>query len=163
MSEGWVSYRGYPRRRRCGAPLSRQARGLAESSQRDVRAFGRPLLDALNARLAAVYAARDGPPADLPTQHASLLADLHAAGAQPQGPAHANTHALAGELLSDWDALFQLLHPPELPLTNPEAARALRQWVIARQIRHGTRPATSSRVLAFLARVIDLCRQRGHL
>ena len=70
MSDGWVSYRHYPRRLRCWAHLLRKAQGLVESYQGDVRAFGRQVRDALNALMAAVYAAREGPPADLPTQHA---------------------------------------------------------------------------------------------
>lgn len=162
MSDGWVSYRHYPRRLRCWAHLLRKAQGLAESYHRDVRAFGRQVLDALNALVAAVYAAREGPPADLPTQHARLLAELRAACEQHQGHPHAKTHALAVELLNDWDAIFQVLHHPELPLTNNDAERALRHWVIARKISHGTRPATGSRVFALLASVIDTCRQRGH-
>jgi transposase len=162
MSDGWVSYRHYPRRLRCWAHLLRKARGLAESYHRDVRAFGRPVLDALNALVAAVYAAREGPPADLPTQHARLLAELRAACEQHQGHPHAKTRALAVELLNDWDAIFQVLHHPELPLTNNDAERALRHWVIARKISHGTRTATGSRVFALLASVIDTCRQRGH-
>ncbi len=157
-----VSYRHYPRRLRCWAHLIRKARGLAESYHRDVRAFGRQVLDALNALVAAVYAAREGPPADLPTQHAPLLAELRAACEQHQGHSHAKTHALAVELLNDWDAIFQVLHHPELPLTNNDAERALRHWVIARKISHGTRTATGSRVFALLASVIDTCRQRGH-
>ncbi len=162
MSDGWVSYRHYPRRLRCWAHLIRKARGLAESYHRDVRAFGRQVLDTLNALVAAVYAAREGPPADLPTQHAPLLAELRAACEQHQGHPHAKTHALAVELLNDWDAIFQVLHHPELPLTNNDAERALRHWVIARKISHGTRTATGSRVFALLASVIDTCRQRGH-
>jgi transposase len=162
MSDGWVSYRHYPRRLRCWAHLIRKARGLAESYHRDVRAFGRQVRDALNALVAAVYAAREGPPADLPTQHARLLAELRAACEQHQSHPHAKTHALAVELLNDWDAIFQVLHHPELPLTNNDAERALRHWVIARKISHGTRTATGSRVFALLASVIDTCRQRGH-
>ncbi|MFZ1640659.1 MAG: IS66 family transposase, partial [Candidatus Contendobacter sp.] len=42
------------------------------------------------------------------------------------------------------------------------AERALRHWVIARKISHGTRTATGSRVFALLASVIDTCRQRSH-
>ena len=68
MSDGWIAYRGYPRRLRCWAHLIRKARGLAESYHRDVRAFGRQVLDTLTALMAAVYAAREGPPADLPTE-----------------------------------------------------------------------------------------------
>jgi hypothetical protein len=162
MSDGWVSYRHYPRRLRCWAHLLRKAQGLVESYQGDVRAFGRQVRDALNALMAAVYAAREGPPADLPTQHATLLAELRAACERHQGHPHAKTHALAVELLNDWEAIFQVLHHPELPLTNNDAERALRHWVIARKISHGTRTATGSRVFALLASVIDTCRQRGH-
>ncbi|MCC6136461.1 MAG: transposase, partial [Gammaproteobacteria bacterium] len=50
---------------------------------------------------------------------------------------------------------------PELPLTNNEAERALRHWVILRKLSLGTRTATGSRVFALLASVIDTCRQRG--
>ena len=169
MSDGWVSYRHYPRRLRCWAHLLRKAQGLAESYQRDVRAFGRQVRDAFKALRAAVYAARESPPADLPTdqadlptQHARLLAELRAACEERQDHAHAKTRALAVELLNDWDAIFQVLHHPELPLTNNAAERALRHWVIARKISHGTRTATGSRVFALLASVIDTCRQRGH-
>jgi hypothetical protein len=90
------------------------------------------------------------------------VAGLRAAGEQHQGHPNAKTHALAVELLSDWDAVFQVLHHPELPVTNNDAERALRHWMIARKISHGTRTATGSRVLALLASVIDTCRQRGH-
>ena len=176
MSDGWVSYRHYPRRLRCWAHLlrkaqgarrkaqgaRRKAQGLVESYQSDVRAFGRQVLDALNALVAAVYAAREGPPADLPTDHADLLAQLRAACEGHQNHAHAKTRALPVELLNDWDAIFQVLHHPELPLTNNAAERALRHWVIARKISHGTRTATGSRVFALLASITDTCRQRGH-
>jgi len=147
---------------RCWAHLIRKARGLAESYQSDVRAFGRQVLDALNALVAAVYAAREGPPADLPTQHARRLAELRVACEGRQGHAHAKTHALAVELLNDWDAIFQVLHHPELPLTNNDAERALRHWVILRKLSLGTRTEVGSRVVALLASVIDTCRQRGH-
>jgi transposase len=162
MSDGWIAYRGYPRRLRCWAHLIRKARGLAESYHRDARAFGRQVLDTLTALMAAVYAAREGPPTDLPTKHAPLLADLRAACERHQGHDHAKTHALAVELLNDWDAIFQVLHHPELPLTNNEAERALRHWVILRKLSLGTRTEVGSRVVALLASVIDTCRQRGH-
>jgi transposase len=67
-----------------------------------------------------------------PGPNAHRLAELRAACEQHQGHAHAKTHALAVELLNDWDAIFQVLHHPELPLTHNVAERALRHWVIAR-------------------------------
>ena len=90
------------------------------------------------------------------------LPKLRAACEQAQHHDHSKTHALAVELLNDWDAIFQVLHHPELPLTNNEAERALRHWVIMRKLSYGTRTATGSRIFALLASVIDTCRQRGH-
>ncbi|MFO1434412.1 MAG: transposase [Candidatus Competibacteraceae bacterium] len=89
------------------------------------------------------------------TAAAPRLADLRAAGERHHGHAHAKTQALAVELLNDWDAIFQVLHHPDLPLTNNDAERALRHWVIART-------TTGSQVFALLASIIDTCRQRGH-
>jgi hypothetical protein len=163
MSDGWVAYRDYWRRLRCWAHLIRKARGLAQSCDREARAFGRLALDTLEELMAAVYAAREGPPpVDLPTQHAPLLAALRAACERRQGSHHQKTHALAVELLNDWEAIFQVLSHPELPLTNNEAERALRHWVILRKLSLGTRTEVGSRVVALLASVIDTCRQRGH-
>ena len=66
------------------------------------------------------------------------------------------------ELLNDWAAIFTVLSHPELPLTNNDAERALRHWVILRKLTWGTRTPVGSRVVAVLASVIDTCRQRGH-
>lgn len=67
-------------RLRCWAHLIRKARGLAQSGDRVARAFGQFVLDTLEALMAAVYAAREGPPpVDLPTHHAPLLTALRAA------------------------------------------------------------------------------------
>jgi hypothetical protein len=95
-SDGWGSYRHDPHRLRCWAHLMRKARGLAQSGDREARAFGRLVLDTLEALMAAVYAAREGPsPVDLPTQHALALAALRAACEQRQPSAHPKTHCQA--------------------------------------------------------------------
>ena len=52
------------------------------------------------------------------------------------------------------------LAQPHLPLTNNEAERALRHWVIARHLSHGTRTASGSRAFSVLASVIETCRRR---
>lgn len=161
MSDGWCAYRSFPQRLRCWAHLIRKARGLAKSYHPEARAFGRQVLDTLNALMAAVYSAREGPAADLPTQYAGPLAELRAACARLQGHDHAKTRALAVELLNDWEAIFQVLHHPHLPLTNNTAERALRHWVILRKLSNGSRTDVGSRVVALLASVIDTCRQRG--
>jgi hypothetical protein len=62
MSDGWIAYRHYPRRLRCWAHLIRKARGLAQSCDRDARRFGQQVLNTLETLMAAVYAAREGPP-----------------------------------------------------------------------------------------------------
>jgi hypothetical protein len=56
-----------------------------------------------------------------------------------------------------------VLEHPEWPLTNNEAERALRHWVIARRIMMGTRCDAGLRTFTLLASVIETCRQRGHL
>jgi hypothetical protein len=84
-----------------------------------------------------------------------------------QHGSHDKARALAVEILNDWEAIFQVLSHPHLPLTNNEAERALRHWVILRKLSYGTRTAQGSRIFALLryrsmASVIDTCRQRHH-
>jgi hypothetical protein len=59
--------------------------------------------------------------------------------------------------LPDW----VVLDHPELPLTNKEAERALRHWVIAQRIAMGTRTAQGTRAFALLASVIETYRKRA--
>src|SRR5512137_150119 len=115
--------------------------------------------------MVAIYAAREGPPGavpDLPRVYAHELDALRQRVAAYRTHRHAKTQALAVEFFNDWDAIFQVLAHPHLPLTNNAAERALRHWVIARLISHGTRTAVGSRAFTLLASVIDTCRQRGH-
>ena len=49
---------------------------------------------------------------------------------------------------------------PFLPLTNNEAERALRHWVILRKITQGTRSEQGSRALALFASIFTTCRLR---
>ena len=64
------------------------------------------------------------------------------------------------ELLNDWAVIFQILSHPGLPLTNNDAERALRHWVILRKLSLGTAPRWLAG-FALLASVIDTCRQRA--
>ena len=64
-------------------------------------------------------------------------------------------------MLNDWQAIFQILDQPDHPLTNNEAERALRHWVILRGICYGTRTEEGSRVFAMLISVIETCRKRN--
>jgi hypothetical protein len=167
MSDGWFVYRGYPQRLRCWAHLLRKAQGLVECYDPDGRAFGRQLRATLEDCMVAIYAAREGPPpdgeaVDLPRAYARQLELLRQGVTARLSHRHDKTQALAVELYNDWEAIFQVLHHPELPLTNNAAERALRHWVIARRLSHGTRTAVGSHVFTLLASVIDTCRQRGH-
>ena len=163
MSDGWQSYRHLPRRLRCWAHLTRKAQGLIDTYDREAQAFGHQVQDAFDTLIGAIHAAREGPPVDLRHLHAKLLAELHAACVRRLGHRHAKTRALAVELWNDWDAIFRVLDNPQWPLTNNEAERALRHWVIARRIMMGTRCQAGSRTFALLASVIDTCRKRGHV
>jgi hypothetical protein len=74
---------------------------------------------------------------------------------------HEKTCALAREFLNAWEAIFEVLAHPGLPLTNNEAERALRHGVIARQLSLGTRTTAGSRAYALLASVMETCRKRN--
>ena len=68
---------------------------------------------------------------------------------------------VAREFLRDWQVIIRPLLDQDLPLTNNLAERALRHWVIARKISHGTRSAKGTRAFALLASLIDTSRLRG--
>jgi transposase-like protein len=162
MSDGYWAYRDYANRLRCLTHLLRKARGLEESLDTQAQRFGRALREHLEGVMAAVYAAREGPPPiALRQQHAQALNALFALCLQHAQARHAKTAALARELLNDWDTFWVVLDHPELPLTNNAAERALRHWVIARRLSYGTRNAQGSRAFTALASVIETCRQRG--
>jgi hypothetical protein len=90
-----------------------------------------------------------------------MLAGLFTACVDNADSKHGKTRALARELLNDWDTFWVVLDHPELPLTNNAAERALRHWVIARRISHGTRTAQGTHAFSLLASVIETCRQRA--
>ncbi|MCP4695370.1 MAG: transposase [Gammaproteobacteria bacterium] len=93
--------------------------------------------------------------------YAVRLAEFKALCEQYRDCEHKKTRELAREFLYDWDAIWRVLEHPELPLTNNEAERALRHWIIDRRISHGTRNRQGSRVVGLLASVIETCRRRG--
>jgi transposase len=162
MSDGYGVYREYTWRLRCLAHIVRKARGLEESLDRDARRFGEHVLNVLETVMDAVYRARGSPP-DIPLRetHARMLADFFTACVDNADSKHEKTCALARELLNDWDTFWVVLDHPELPLTNNAAERALRHWVIARRISHGTRTAQGTHAFSLLASVIETCRQRA--
>jgi len=161
MTDGYGVYREYQRRLRCWAHLVRKAQGLKEGLNQPGRVFGSHALELLETLMEAVYAAREGPHDKLQLIHAQRLKEFRTACQQMRGASHNKAHALAVEFLNDWEAIFIVLQHPHLPLTNNEAERALRHWVIARRISYGTRSAVGSKSFALLASVIDTCRRRN--
>ena len=165
MSDGYGVYRDYLRRLRCWAHLIRKAKGLTESYYPSVREYGRQVLGTVNHLMDAVYQAREGPDqgiCSIAAEHQSTLNDLRSVCEAMGGCSHEKTRALGREFLNDWDAIFRVLDHPTWPLTNNEAERALRHWVILRKITYGTRSPQGSRALALFASVITTCRLRGH-
>ena len=156
MSDGLMNYRSFPKRLRCMAHLIRKSRGLAESLDKEGRDFGQMALEVIGF---LIEHSRDGPK---PEVYQPILDDFRKFCEWFRDVAsHEKTRQLAVEFLNDWDVIWLVLKYPWLPLTNNEAERALRHWVIARLISQGTRTPEGSRVLATLASVIETCRKRG--
>jgi hypothetical protein len=165
MSDGYRVYRQFHKRLRCWAHLQRKAKGLKDSLAKEARAFGDACDALLDELMAAIYAARENPPpaGTLPETYRSRLEEFRALCERHRESPHGKTRALAREFLNDWDAVWIVLAHPHLPLTNNEAERALRHWVILRRISNGTRTEQGSRALALLASVIETCRKRNQL
>ena len=165
MSDGYGVYRDYTRRLRCWAHLIRKAKGLKDSYHAPTREYGQRVWDILNHLMAAVYQAREGPnqgTLSLSAAHQATLESLRQVCESMADCSHPKTRALGREFLNDWEAIFRVLEYPAWPLTNNEAERALRHWVILRKITQGTRSPQGSRALALFASVITTCRLRGH-
>ena len=162
MSDGYSVYRKYLNRLRCWAHLLRKAKGLKESLNKEAQIFGQQTLDLLGMLIDSVRKARISPP-DTPLSETYRLQLLlyQQLCVQMKTHEHKKTAALATEMLNDWEAIFQALDQPHHPLTNNEAERALRHWVILRGICYGTRSENGTRVFAILISVIETCRKRN--
>lgn len=160
MSDGYGVYRAYAKRLRCWAHLLRKAKGLEESLMQEARGFGKETTTLLKTLMAAIDRAREGPGANLTVQYQARLEAFRTACEQAKNAHHEKTRALAVEFLNDWEAIFRVLAHPHLPVTNNEAERALRHWVMLRRTSYGTHTPVGSRALALLASLIDTCRKR---
>jgi IS1 family transposase len=138
MSDGYCVYRQFRQRLRCWAHLQRKAKGLKDSLNGEARAFGQATEALLNELMKAIYQAREGPPRDLTAQFQHRLDAFARLCEQHRDSTHEKTRALAREFLNDWEAIWIVVAHPHLPLTNNEAERALRRWVIARRLSQGT-------------------------
>jgi hypothetical protein len=160
MSDGYQVYRAMKRRLRCWAHLVRKARGWAQCLDPPAQRFGQAVLDGLSGLMQVVYAARESPGRDWVSACRAEVEQLRALCQPHRETRQEKTRALARELLNAWEAIFQVLAHPELPLTNNEAERTLRHGVIARKLSFGTRTPEGSRAYGRLASVIETCRKR---
>ena len=95
------------------------------------------------------------------TQYANEIELLKALCLTHENSDHDKLRAFARELLNDSKIILRPIHDPSLPLTNNDAERILRHWVIDRRLSHGTRTAEGTRSFTVLASVIETCRTRG--
>ena len=163
MTDGYRLYRTYMKRLRCWAHLLRKAQGLCDSYTTASKSYGKQVLDILDSLIDAVYQAREGPDkgrTSISAHHQEQLNNLRKICEEMSTSSHKKTSELGREFLNDWEAIFRVLERPELPLTNNEAERALRHWVILRKITQGTRSEQGSRALALFASVFTTCRLR---
>lgn len=162
MSDGYAVYRKYLNRVRCWAHLIRKAEGLKEALNQEAHLFGLQTLVLMDVLMKAIREARKHPPdKPLMDKYIVQLSAYRLLCEQMKTSPHKKSRNLATEMLNDWEAIFCVLQFPHLPLTNNEAERALRHWVILRKISYGTRTSDGSRVFAILISVIETCRKRG--
>lgn len=163
MTDGYGVYRAFPNRLRCWAHLLRKLVGLAESTHCRVANIGQQLQASFSGLQDAIYRARGSgdPPGSLASSQAAAIATFRQTLERHQDDPHEKLRAVVREFLSDWEVILRPLSDPSLPLTNNEAERALRHYVIARRISQGTRSELGSRAYALLASVIETCRRRG--
>lgn len=162
MSDGYRAYRHYKKRFRCWAHLERKAKGCADSQLPEISAFGSTLLTLLQLCKDGIYQAREA------KNTASILADfdqelahIKALCETYKDSSHDKAKALAREFLNDWDAIFRILEYPDYPLTNNEAERALRHWVILRKVIQGTQSEIGRRATCAIASMIGTAQRRA--
>lgn len=164
MTDGYKLYRAYLKRLRCWAHLLRKAKGLRDSYTETSQVYGKQVHDVLDNLIDAVYQAREGPDEgkfSISAHHQEHLETLRKMCEKMSDSSHKKTRELGREFLNDWEAIFRVLEYPAWPLTNNEAERALRHWVILRKITQGTNSEQGSRALALFASVFATCRLRN--
>ena len=101
MSDGYGVYRDYLWRLRCLAHITRKARGLEQSLNREASRFGAHVPNVLATVMDVVYRARGSPPGvPLRETHAQMLAALFAACLENADSKHEKSKAIAREMLT---------------------------------------------------------------
>ena len=163
MSDGYQAYRHYKKRLRCWAHLRLKAKGLSESTIQEISDFGCQLLALLDTCIDSIYAARKNMKYEsIKIDFAKELDKIQLLCENFKDSTHPKAKALAREFLNDWEAIFRILDYPHLPLTNNEAERALRHWVILRKVILGTQSEIGRRATCAIASVIATAKKRKH-
>lgn len=160
MSDGYNAYRAYPKRLRCLAHLKRKAIALSQSKHKAAREFGNEILALLKDIFNRVYEARIENIPSLQGEFQQKLAVFKMLCIANHLSEIDKVKELSREFLNDWIAIFRVLEYPRFPLTNNEAERTLRPWVIIRKISLGTQSAHGTKAVALLASVIETCRRK---
>jgi transposase len=155
VSDGYGAYRKFTKRQRCLAHLIRKGVALAGSLNSVGVNFGSWLLRELRA---LIHEVAEGTGARIVNP---ILARLKRACGLRRDDEAEKVRALAREVLNDWAAITAFVSNPDLPATNNEAERALRDAVIARRISNGTRTEEGSAAYAATLSVFETCRRRG--
>jgi hypothetical protein len=155
VSDGYGAYRKFKKRQRCLAHLIRKGVALAGGLNPVGVNFGNWLLRELRA---LIHEVAEGTGARIVNP---ILARLKRACGRHRDDEAEKVRALAREVLNDWVAITAFVSNPDLPATNNEAERALRDAVIARRISNGTRTQEGSAAYAATLSVFETCRRRG--
>jgi hypothetical protein len=138
VSDGYGAYRKFKKRQRCLAHLIRKGISLAGGLNPVGAHFGAWLLREVRG---LIHEVAEGTGARLTNP---ILARRKRACRRHCDDEAETVRALAREVLNDWAAITAFVTNPDLPATNNEAERALRDAVIARRISHGTRTEEGS-------------------
>ena len=155
VSDGYAAYRSSRKRQGCLAHLIRKGIALAGDLNPQGAHFGAWLLREMRG---LIHAVAEGTGARLINP---MLARLKRACKLHRDDDAEKVRALAREILNDWTAITAFVTNPDLPATNNEAERALRDAVIARRISNGTRSEEGSAAYAATLSVVETCRRRG--
>jgi len=161
MSDGYVSYRFYKKRLRCLTHLYRKAKGLSESQHEEAVNFGQAALALLNNIYDSVREARLNGSSSIKDEFNQKLTVFKMLCQQHRESEIPKVKSLSREFLNDWEAIFKILEYPQFPLTNNEAERALRHWVIVRRLSLGSQSEDGSKAVAILASMIETIKLRG--
>jgi transposase len=155
VSDGYAAYRSFRKRQRCLAHLLRKGIALAGGLNPVGINFGDWLLREMRG---LIHKVAEGTGARIINP---ILARLKRACKLHRDDDAEKVRALARKVLNDWAAITAFVANPDLPATNNEAERALRDAVIARRISNGTRTEEGSAAYAATLSVFETCRRRG--